>query len=95
MGLLREELKGKSKAVNLTSEEDEEKEIEGPFVLESPFVLAPVRWEEEMLRSHILAPIPQMPMEAFDQALGQEVAKVSGWGKNVLGRRIPSCQRPR
>ena len=42
--------------------------------------------EGEMLRSYVLTPIPQMPIEVFDQAL-QEAVKMSRWGEMVLGEK--------
>lgn len=91
VGLLREELRGKSKVVDSTGEEEENEELN---VLELPFVLALAQWEEgKMFGSHILVLIPQMPVEVFDQAL-QEVGRVSGWGEMVLEKNpeLPEAQ---
>lgn len=87
MGLVKDEVKCKSKKMDLTGEEEENKN-EGPDVLGLPFCLDHVKWTVSDVASGLLwsaAGVSEVP-EGYKEIL-QKVVNLSGWGENVLGEK--------
>ena len=83
--LLSEELKGKSKVVDLTRDED--KENEDVDVLRSPFCLDPRRslMREAAIGMLWMARGPSEPPEEIDYVgVLREAFETSGWGQEVV-----------